>query len=135
MTALQRFVWNGIVAPLWTVRNDILHRKKNHFDAVDEERMAERIIWYGQNKHHVLDAYDHFLARFDLTSLRGMTRAAKREWVCHLDTAKTAFKIERSHRTNQQNSIDQYLVVRPQEAVQPTPTVNVADPSVNQSAS
>lgn len=113
MTALQRFVWNGIVAPLWTVRNEILHRKKNHFDAVEEERMAERIIWYGQNKHHVLDANDHFLARFDLTSLRGMARAAKREWVRHLDAAKAAFEIERSHRANLQNSIDQYMVVRP----------------------
>ena len=111
MNALQRMVRDSIINPLWKVRNDILHRMKNNFDAVEEERMAERLVWYSMHKHEVLDSYDHFLARYDVSQIHSMTRATKREWLRHLDAAREAFEKQRAQRAQGQNSIMQYFQV------------------------
>ena len=113
INVLQRMVWDSIVEPLWKVRNDILHRQKNNFDSVEEERMAERLIWYSMHKHEVLDAYDHFLARFEASQIHAMTRTAKREWLRHLDVARAAHAMQRLQKAHKQNSIVQYLQAQP----------------------
>ena len=84
---------------------------KNNFDAVEEERMAERLVWYSMHKHEVLDSYDHFLARYDVSQIHSMTRATKREWLRHLDADREAFEKQRAQRAQGQNSIMQYLQV------------------------
>ena len=109
MNALQRMVWDSIVDPLWKVRNDILHRMKNNFDAAEEERMAEKLVWYSMHKYDLLDSYDHFLASYDVSQIHTMTRVVKREWLRHLDAAREAYEKHRAQRALGQNSITQYL--------------------------
>lgn len=111
MNALQRMVWDSIVDPLWKVQNDILHRLQNNFDAVEEERMAERLVWYSLHKHDVLDPYDHFLARYDVSQIHTMSRATKRGWLRHLDAAREAFNKQQTQRALGQNSIMQYFTM------------------------
>ena len=69
MVTLQQMMWETIVEPLWAIQNDNLHRQKSHFDSVEEENMAELLVWYVQNKHNILSSQDRFLAQFDVTTI------------------------------------------------------------------
>ena len=109
MTALQGLVWDTIVDPLWATRNDILHRQQNNFDAVEQERMAERMIWYSQHREEILSSHDQFLAEFDVATISRMPKAIKRVWVRHLDSVRHAFEIERRQRASNQHVITRYL--------------------------
>jgi hypothetical protein len=113
MDALQKMVWNLIVGPLWLQRNDILHRQKNNFDAVEEEWMAERLVWYSLHKYDILDGYDQFLARFDAAQISAMSRVAKQEWIKHLDVARAAYQRQICHRANNQRVITEFITARP----------------------
>ena len=107
--ALQRLIWDTIVDPMWAARNDILHRQKNHFDAIDEERMAERMQWYMRHKETVLSSYDQSLARFDEGTIHRLTRGTKREWLRQLDNARAAYVRERNKLASSRNVITRYF--------------------------
>jgi len=73
---------------------------KNNFDAVEEERMAEQLVWYSMHKHEVLDSYDHFLARYDVSQIHLITRAMKRNG---FDTLMQLVKRLRNNAFNRHN--------------------------------
>jgi len=50
--------------------------------------MAEKIIWYVQNKHNLLSVHDQLLAQFNVTQVHNTKRAQKSEWIRHLDVAQ-----------------------------------------------
>ena len=98
MLKLQKMMWMDVVEHFWTVRNDILHHQKK-FDEIEEERMAQRILWYVKNKHNIMSVHDQFLARFDETQVNSMKRAQKREWLRHFDVAREAYNKDKTQRS------------------------------------
>ena len=103
MSDLQTMVWSEVVDALWSTRNDILFRSQNKFDAVENEQLGERILWYTTHKHEVLSAHDSFLADFDISTIHRMPRRVKRQWVQHLDKARAAYNRDLKLRDSCQN--------------------------------
>ena len=115
--------------PLWAIRNDNLRLQKNHFDSIEEEIMAERLIWYVRNKHNKLSSQYRFLAQFDVTTKYRMSRAQKREWVRHSDVAREACTHELNQRASKQNVITCYLISKDNDldSTPPTPTTQAEE--------
>ncbi len=109
MNALQRLIWSDFVTPIWTERNDILHRRANTYKTADDERMAERIIWYVDHKSQLLSHHDQFLARHDTTTISSMPRRVKREWIRVLEKARACWMKEKDLRRKGQQTIMRYM--------------------------
>ena len=77
----------------------------------DDPDFQRYLVEAALDKHEVLDSYDLFLARYDVSTIHSMTRAAKREWLRHLDAAREAFEKQRIQWAQGQNSIMQYFPV------------------------
>ena len=94
MDALQRLMWDDVVSPLWSVRNDIMHRKENKHQEQEDRSLTEKISWYVKHRHDILSVHDQQLAEVDLSTLHRMTRQTKRAWARHLEVARNAFTKE-----------------------------------------
>ena len=112
MNTLLRLVWDTIMDPLWQERNEIKHSKDNKYNAVDDERLSARIVWYVDHRHELLQHHDQFLAEIDLTRLSGMRRETKRKWISNLDTAKRAWEIEREQKGKNQQVLTRFFGIR-----------------------
>ena len=102
MNTLLRSVWDTIMDPLWKERNEIKHNKDNEYDAVDDERLSARIIWYVEHRHELVNYQDQFLAEIDLSRLSRMRRETKRRWIHNLDIARNAWEVEREQKSKNQ---------------------------------
>ena len=56
-----------------------MHWSKNKYNAIEDERLSERIIWNVEHRHELVDYHDQFLAEIDLTRLSGMRRKTKQK--------------------------------------------------------
>ena len=106
---LLLFMWDDVVTPLWTTRNDIYHHGRNLAEAAEDSQLTRALTWYLQHKREVLSIYDHKLIQFDLADLYSMPRLTKREWKRHLDAARTAWTTERRQRARSQQVITRFL--------------------------
>ena len=109
MDALQRLMWDDVVSPLWSVRNDIMHRKENKHQEQEDRSLTEKISWYVQHRHDILSVHDQQLAEVDLSTLHRMTRQTKRAWARHLEVARNAFAKEAEQLSRGQSVITLFL--------------------------
>ena len=65
---------------------------------IEEDNLSERIIWYFDHRHELVDNQDQFLIEIDLTRLSVMYCRTEQEWVRHLDITRKAWEIEREQR-------------------------------------
>ena len=72
MNTLQRLIWDTVTYPLWQARNEIIQRSKNKYNSIEDECLLERIIWYVEHRHELVDHHDQFLTEIDLMRLSGM---------------------------------------------------------------
>ena len=72
--------------------------------------MAEKLLWYIRHRGDVLSVYDQPLAEFDIASIHRMRPFQRKEWVRHLDEAKSAYDKERFQLERNQPVITKYLV-------------------------
>ena len=49
LAKILRFVWDDIVAHIWTTRNDILHRNMNHLNSLEHDTLVCRLHWFRLN--------------------------------------------------------------------------------------
>lgn len=110
MATLVQYLWNDVIGPLWTARNDILHRAANYTTTLEHDQLGQRLQWYHENRS-VLDRRDHFLARFGAQDIPGMLMAVRREWIRHLDSARAAYEIETSQPMVGQRVLTQYILI------------------------
>lgn len=61
MATRLQFLWNDVIDPLWTARNDILHRAANYTTTLEFEQQGQHLQWYHEHGH-VLAHQDHYLA-------------------------------------------------------------------------
>ena len=111
MARLIRILWDTLVDPLWTTRNDILHRHSNYVTENTHAQLGDRLVWYTQHKDE-LDRRDQFLARHTLSQIEIMSTSQRREWVRHLNIARAAWTKERQTLTKGQRLITQYFSLR-----------------------
>lgn len=104
-------IWDQLVEPLWTTRNDILHRNTNYVSENTHAQLGDRLIWYTQHKDE-LSRRDQFLARHTLSQIEAMTTSQRREWVRHLDVAQAAWAKEKTTMAVGQTLITQYFTLR-----------------------
>jgi ribonuclease HI len=114
LARLIRILWDYLIAPLWATRNDILHRHSNYVSENTHAQLGDRLIWYTRHREE-LDIRDQFLARHTLAQIEAMTTSQRREWVRHLDTARTAWAKERNTIASGQRLITQYFQRRDNE--------------------
>ena len=67
--------------PLWQQHNEMKHWKDNGYNAAEDERLSEKIVWYVEHRHEMVDHHDQFLIEIDLTRLSVMRRATERKWI------------------------------------------------------
>ena len=110
LASLIYFIWIEITDSLWKARNDIVHHGNNLNRQADESRIDRSLIWYHTNKQEVLARVDYGLVAYDIEALHTLTLASKRERLRQLDTAKSAFDIEKSIRATGQHTITKFLL-------------------------
>ena len=111
MATLQRLIWAEWVEPIWKTRNDILHGGTNQTNREENDRLAERMLWYMNHKEEVLTHHDQFLARFDMITVNKLRRKTKREWVRQLDVARLAYEREKHQKGLGQSTLHRYFGV------------------------
>ena len=45
MISLQRLIWDEWVTPIWKNRNKLMHKQVNRYQAAEDRRLNERILW------------------------------------------------------------------------------------------
>lgn len=113
-TRLIRILWDFLITPLWYTRNDILHRHSNYVTENTHSQLGDRLTWYTRHREE-LDRRDQFLARHTMAQIEAMTTSQRREWVRHLDAARTAWAKERTTLARGQRLITQYFQRRDTE--------------------
>ena len=108
LTKLVRFLWDDVILPLWTTRNNILHNQENFISEHTHSQLGDRVLWYLQHKED-LATQDQFLARFTALDVEQMTTRTRMEWICHLDTARNAWTKERATRATGQRLLTDYF--------------------------
>ena len=109
VVALQRLIWAEWVAPCWATRNDILHGGKNNTTIAENQRLADRMLWYMQHKNDVLAHHDRYLAKYDMIVVQRLQGRTKREWVRQLDIARAAYEREKFQKTQNQRTLHSYF--------------------------
>ena len=108
MTKLTRFLWDDVITPLWTTRNNILHNQENFISEQTHSQLGDRMLWYLQHKDD-LAVQDQFLARFSAREVDRMTTRTRMEWIRHLDTARDAWTREKATRATGQRLLTDYF--------------------------
>ena len=109
MNTLQHLIYNTVTDLVWQERNEIMHRSKNKYNAIEDARLLERINWYVEHRHELVDHHDQFPAEIDLTRPSDMRHKKQQKWVYHLDIAMGAWKIEREQRKENQSVITSFF--------------------------
>ena len=109
MAKILRLIWDDIVAPIWHVRNDILHKNENHLITKEFDDLGLRLHWFRLRRRDVLSFRDQFLVNYDQSDVEGMTHVFRRALVAHLEVALQAYATERSQVTTRQNVITRYF--------------------------
>ena len=71
---LQGIIWDTVTYPLWQEYNGIIYQSKNKYNVIKDGRLSERIIWYVDHCHELIDHHNLFLAEINLTRLSNMQR-------------------------------------------------------------
>ena len=106
-----RIIWDRFIDPLWTTRNNILHRHDNYVSETLHAELGDRLQWYTQNKTE-LSRQDQHLADFTSAQIEAMSMRQRREWVRHLDIAKDAWAKERAILATGQTLITRFFKPR-----------------------
>jgi Trp operon repressor len=112
MNALQRLIWTEWVDPIWKTRCDILHKSRNEYGLVEDERLRAGMIWFVKHKREALSYHDRYLANIDISSLPRMRTKTKKKWLHHLNIAKDAYALEGKQAARGQRTLDQFLGFR-----------------------
>jgi hypothetical protein len=72
LAKILRFVWDDIVAHIWTTRNDILHRNTNHLNSLEHDTLGCRLHWFRLNRRDALSFWDQFLINYDQSDVERM---------------------------------------------------------------
>lgn len=106
-----RIIWDRFINPLWTTRNNILHRHDNYVSETLHAELGDRLQWYTQNKTE-LSRQDQHLADFTSAQIETMSTRQRREWVRHLDIARDAWAKERAILATGQTLITRFFKPR-----------------------
>ena len=108
LARLIRIIWDDLIDPIWTTRNDILHHHTNYVSEGTHAQLGDRLIWYTQHREE-LSRSDQFLTWHTLGQIEAMSSNQRREWVRHLDVARAAWATERAVLATGQRIITQYF--------------------------
>ena len=82
-------------------------------------KLAERITWYCENQHQLLNHHDmHLTDNINLLTLHTMPTDQKQEWVHNFEIEKDTY--DKEPLLVKQKSILEYMIQRP-KPTQPTP--------------
>ncbi len=108
MVYLIRTVWDELIQPLWTARNNILHRNPNFTTDLTHTQLGDRLLWYLRHKDQ-LARQDRFLARYSASCIDTMSTIIRREWIRHLDIARNAWTREQKVIDTGQTVLTQFF--------------------------
>ncbi|KAL7552654.1 hypothetical protein ACHAWF_015884 [Thalassiosira exigua] len=106
---LLSLIWTEVTEPLWLQRCEILHNTQNNYRMVEDDRLAEKLLWYIRTRRDVLSIFDQPLAEFDTASIHRMRPFQRKEWILQLDTAKAAHDKKRFQLERNQPVITRYF--------------------------
>ena len=113
LASLTFFLWVEVTDALWRVWNGIVHKSLNLNDMAQEVAVDSRLQWYLGNYRTILSRHDFKLMRRLLsTDLGGLSLRTKRQWLAHLDTARTAFESEQTTLLPGQQKLTTYFPYR-----------------------
>ena len=108
MAFIVRTIWDEVIQPLWSVRNNILHNNPNFTTELTHTQLGDRMLWYLQHKDY-LARQDRFLARYSASCIDKMSTAIRREWIRHLDIARDAWSREQKTIDTGQTLLTQFF--------------------------
>ena len=86
-----------------------MHMSRNKYNAIKDVRLSDRITWYVEHCHQLIDHHDQFFAKVDLMWLSSMQRQTKWEWVRHLDIVWNVWEIERAQGKKNQTVMTSFF--------------------------
>ena len=108
MVFLVHTIWDELIQPLWTARNNILHNNPNFMTDLTHTQLGDRLLWYLRHKDQ-LARQDRFLARYSASCIDAMTTTIRREWIRHLDIARNAWTREQKLIDTGQTVLTQFF--------------------------
>ena len=90
-------------------RNSILHYTKNHVSLDELTTMAEKLSWYRDNQHEVLDYRHRYLADNNETTIQGCSANLRRAQLALLDSARRYHNTEIGQRQQNQTTITDWF--------------------------
>ena len=106
-------IWEGLCEPMWSLRNDILHKTPNPRTLTEMTTLKERLQWYRENKRLVLAPRHHTLAEYTNADIDRWNRLQCRSQIRILDDAKLIFEIECKQRSSGQQVLTDIFPLRP----------------------
>jgi hypothetical protein len=95
----------------WDTRNYILKKTPNQYNKAECATLADRLIWYRENRHNLLSESDRHLTNIDEEAIQQMGRKTKRKWIRHLDRLHTIHVKENTKRDECQPAITEHFEV------------------------
>jgi hypothetical protein len=109
------FLWFDVTDALWQVRNDIVHRSQNLNELAQEGMLDDQLKWYLSHYRTVLSRHDYKTAtRYTVDDLDVIPLRTKRQWIHHLEVARTAFDQEKITLAPGQQLLTNYFSFRGQ---------------------
>jgi hypothetical protein len=71
---LLTLIWQGLCEPIWTLRNDILHRNPNPRVLTEMKSLADQLQWYWTHKRSVLAPPHYILAEYTSDDVKRWNR-------------------------------------------------------------
>lgn len=107
---LHVILYEQLFQRLWDTRNYILKKTPNQYNKA-ECALADRLIWYRENRHNLLSESDRHLANIDEEAIQQMGCETKCKWIRHLDHLHTIHVKENTKRDECQPAITEHFEV------------------------
>ena len=115
LASMILFLWFDVTDALWRVRNDIVHHSQNLNELAQEGMLDDQLKWYLSHYRTVLSRHDYKTAtRYTVDDLDAIPLRTKRQWIHHLEVARTAFDQEKITLAPGQQLLTNYFSFRGQ---------------------
>jgi hypothetical protein len=102
-------VWDTIFEPLWTCRNNILHKQSNFRTVADDSELSRKLTWFSTHQNSVLAYHLRHFADITPDDLRQWSRPTKRARVLLLEAAQRRLIIQRKQQLKHQRVLSEFF--------------------------
>ena len=114
-------IWDGLVEPIWTKRNDIKNNNPNPNDVLEMRNLRDKLYWYKKYSAQVLPERLRMLIDYPTAEIKLWDRKKCRRHINLLKKAQEIYKIECQLRAKGQTILTDFYKTSSKTTSQATP--------------